>query len=125
MGLLTRIKKTLVGDTEDESNDDSVREPSSAVAESAAAETVDSDEVLAILRIKIAELSNGQISADGIDATAILFDFGYVDSLSAVNLIAFIDVESGVAVTELDLVGSLNHLQVLADHIERSRAGSA
>ena len=81
------------------------------------------DDILSALKTKISELSNGQLGEDDLDANAMLFDFGYVDSLSAVTLISFVDSQYGVAVTELDLVGAINNLQLLADHIHTQRVG--
>lgn len=81
------------------------------------------DDILCALKAKVAELSNGQLGEEDLDADAMLFDFGYVDSLSAVTLISFIDSRYGVTVSELDLVGAINNLQLLAEHIQTQRRG--
>ena len=124
MSLLARIKKSLGGGGKQEQ--EAASAPAAVPgggAENAPAEArVGSGAILVALRSKIAELSNGQLIAEDVDPKAILFDFGYVDSLTAVTLISFIDSEYGVSVTELDLVGSLNHLEALAAHIDGARA---
>ena len=96
---------------------------SAAPSASSPATSGSADDVLCALKAKIAELSNGQLGEEDLDADAMLFDFGYVDSLSAVTLISFIDSHYGVAVSELDLVGAINNLQLLADHIQAQRRG--
>ncbi len=144
MGLLARIKKSLIGDGDSAHSEErasaatanpalapapasrpapqQAHVPSAEAASGAAAGTEEASEVLSALNEKIVELSGGQLSPDVIDPGAALFDFGYVDSLSAVTLIGFIDSEYGVAVSELDLVGSLDNLQALAEHIQNLRA---
>lgn len=80
---------------------------------------MNSSEVLVALKQKVVELSKGQVDFDSIYSNAALCDYGYVDSLTAVDLITFIDGEYNVSISEVDLVGALNNLQALADHIER------
>ncbi len=120
MGLLSRIKKSLGA------GDEAAQEAPAPAAPVSAAEVQsdagDSSEVLAVLKGKIVELANGQISLESVEPNAILFDFGYVDSLSAVTLISFVEEQYKVSITELDLVGSLNTLQALSDHITRLAA---
>ena len=47
-----------------------------------------SDKQVERFKEKVSELSTGQLSVDSIDPTASLFDFGYLDSLSAVTMIS-------------------------------------
>jgi acyl carrier protein len=127
MSLLARIKKSLGGGTSETPTGERPAAAAPAGAEVATPRVdssgpIESGPVLEVLRDKIAELSNGQLSAPDVDPGAILFDFGYVDSLTAVNLISFIETEYRVSISELDLVGSLNHLQAVADHIAASLA---
>lgn len=141
MGLFSRIKKTLAGGDDAAGATSETVEAQSGTASPAASPhasasvpppvapsvpaaaapsaSADSSAVLDALKDKIVEFSNGQIERASIDLDSILFDFGYVDSLSAVTLISFIDEQYKVSVTELDLVGSLNTLQALSDHVER------
>jgi acyl carrier protein len=135
MGLLDRFKKSLSGGSsasgpEAESADPGAQAPIAADVVEPSSESVGpgetkgfADDIVRALKAKVAELSNGQLGEEDLDANAMLFDFGYVDSLSAVTLISFVDSRYGVAVTELDLVGSLNNLQLLADHIQSERSG--
>jgi acyl carrier protein len=132
MGLFSKIKKSLGGGNKTESsapNPVAASEPPAAppthrdaTEASAQSSPADSSATLEALKAKIAELSNGQISAEAVDPRAILFDFGYVDSLSAVTLISFIEETYSVSISELDLVGSLNTLESLSDHVGRLTA---
>lgn len=81
-----------------------------------AAEEVD-DSIVGELRRQVVELSNGELPEQAIDTSAPLLDYGYVDSLSAVTLLHFVEERYGVAVPEIDLVGPLNSLEALARHI--------
>jgi acyl carrier protein len=124
MGLFDKIKN-FVGREEPSSvfgSNSSERTPASdAEAGNLGAALVDSSDLLERLKQKLSELSNGQLTADAIDSTASLFDFGYLDSLSAVTMISFIETEYGVSVSEIDLVGELDHLHALADRVARDR----
>ena len=48
------------------------------------------------LRARVVELSEGQLSRDAVDSSGHLFDYGYVDSLSAVMFLAQIEESCGV-----------------------------
>ncbi len=120
MGLFSRFRKSRQSET-DVDVEETGSSPSSVPPAVASAES--HGEILAELREKLSELSDGQIAVDAIDPGAVLFDFGYVDSLSAVTLIAWIDQRFGVTVTELDLVGALNNLGALAEYVEQGQGG--
>ena len=73
------------------------------------------------LRGFFAERSGGELTAAAIDPTAHLFNTGYVDSMSSLTLLDFIDERYGVTVQEVDLVGGLCTLSGLAEYVaERS-----
>jgi acyl carrier protein len=73
------------------------------------------------LRRFFAERSGGALTPDAIDASVHLFNAGYVDSMSSLSLLDFIDDRYGVTVPEVDLVGGLCTLAGLADYVaERS-----
>lgn len=75
------------------------------------------------LRATIADLSAGSLTPAGVDAAVPLFDYGYVDSLSAVVLIERVRHRWGVEVSEVDLVGRLHTLEALGAFIA-SEAGA-
>lgn len=69
------------------------------------------------LRGIVVDLSEGALRPDDVDTTAPLFDFGYVDSLSAVELIERVRTRWGVEVSEVDLVGRCHTLGALAEFV--------
>lgn len=77
------------------------------------------------LRDVVAELSEGGLTADAVDTAVPLFDFGYVDSLTAVVLIERIRARWGIEVSEVDLVGRLHTLDALAAHVAAHADGGA
>jgi acyl carrier protein len=111
MGLLSKLKKSKP------------EAPSPPISEAAPAPPPEAaaGDVLEALRAKIVELSGGQLTLENVDPAGALFDDGYIDSLSAAKLIAFIDQQYGVEITELDLVGELFNLGALARSIEERR----
>jgi acyl carrier protein len=75
------------------------------------------DTIVGELCRQVVELSNGELPEQAIDASAPMLDYGYVDSLSAVSLLHFVEERYGVSVSEIELVGPLNSLETLARHI--------
>jgi acyl carrier protein len=69
----------------------------------------------------LVELSEGKLSLDGIDPDRHLFDHGYVDSLSAVMLLAHIEESYGVPIEDVELVENLTSLNALAARIDAGR----
>jgi acyl carrier protein len=74
-------------------------------------------EVESSLRGFFAERSGGALTADAIDPSVHLFNAGYVDSMSSLTLLDFIEERYGVTVPEVDLVGPLCTLSGLAAYV--------
>ena len=74
-------------------------------------------EVESSLRGFFAERSGGELTPDAIDPSVHLFNAGYVDSMSSLTLLDFIDERYGVTVQEVDLVGPLCTLSGLAAYV--------
>lgn len=79
------------------------------------------EDVVAALREVVAELSEGKLAAAQIDADAHLFDYGYVNSLSAVMFLAHISERYGVEIEDVALIEEVTTLRAVA---ERVRAGA-
>jgi acyl carrier protein len=79
------------------------------------------EDIVRELRDEVARLSEGKLASDGIDPGEHLFDCGYVDSLSAVMLLAHIEDRYGVLIEDVELIESLTTLDAIAAHVERSR----
>ena len=80
------------------------------------------DDVINDLRRKLIELSDGKFGSEEIDPAASILDYGYVDSLSAVRLLDFIEERYSVVVPETELVGRANSLEGLAAYVEQERS---
>jgi D-alanine--poly(phosphoribitol) ligase subunit 2 len=108
MGWLDRFKNAGTDD------------PSSVPAASS-----DDPQVTAIverLRRFLSEQSETTLRPPDIDPREHLFDAGYVDSLSATALLAFVQAEYGVRIVDMDLVDRCNTLDGLAAFIVAGRA---
>jgi acyl carrier protein len=73
------------------------------------------------LRRTLIEIADGKLRPEDVSADAHMFDFGYVDSLSAVTFLAHIEERYGVRIEDIDLVERLSTLEALAAHILESR----
>ena len=82
---------------------------------------MDAQQIVAELKQQLAELSEGKLDAGSIEATGHLFDYGYVDSLSAVMFLAWIEESFGVHIEDLDLIEKYTTLDAIARHIAESR----
>lgn len=79
--------------------------------------------VAEVLRRLVVELSSGRLAAADIDAAQPLLDAGYVDSLSAVILLARIEEIWGVQLDDSELLEGAASLAGLARAID-ARCGS-
>jgi len=74
-------------------------------------------QVIEELRTRLAAISDGKFAATSIDPAVNVFDYGYVDSLSAVLFLAHVEETYGVAIDDVELVERLNTLDAIADHV--------
>ena len=116
MSWTSRLKKAVGGDAE----------PAAQVARIAPARVAPADAkslgragLVELLRGDLVEISEGKLALDEIDADGHLFDFGYVDSLSAVVFLARIEDRFGIQIEDLALIETLTSVNAVADHIER------
>lgn len=105
MGIFDRIRRAFGEDDAPEAGEQSARddERTRVIADR--------------LRAFVVEKSDGLLEPDAVDPEGHLYDAGYVDSQSSVALLAFIEGEWGVEVTEVELVGRLSSLDSLARHV--------
>jgi len=82
---------------------------------------MDVQEIVNGLRKQLAELSEGKLAAAAIEPTGHIFDYGYVDSLSAVMFLAHIEEQYGVHIEDMDLVEKYTTLDAIARHVAESR----
>jgi acyl carrier protein len=72
------------------------------------------------LRARLVEYSDGKLRAYEIDAHGHLFDYGYIDSLSAVSFIALVEEEYGARIEDVELLDQLSTLDAIAARIRNS-----
>ena len=89
------------------------------------AEAPGSGTVLDFLRATVSRISRAHIPPESLDVRAHLLDSGYVDSLSATELLVDIERRYAVRIGEMDVVGRLCTIEALAREIESRAAGSA
>jgi acyl carrier protein len=70
------------------------------------------------LRASVSRISRDHIPPEEIDIRAHILDSGYVDSLSATELLAGIERQFGVRIQEMDIVGRLCTIEALAREID-------
>jgi acyl carrier protein len=116
MSWTNRLKKAVSGDAEP-----APQAPRLAPAPAAPvdAKSLGRAGLVELLRRDLVEISEGKLMLDEIDASGHLFDFGYVDSLSAVVFLARIEDRFGVQIEDLALIETLTSVDAIADHIER------
>ena len=73
----------------------------------------------------VARISRDHLSPESLDVRAHLLDSGYVDSLSATELLAEIERRYAVRINEMDIVGKLCTIEALAREIESRSNGAA
>jgi acyl carrier protein len=89
------------------------------------AETPVSGTVLDTLRATVSRISRDHIPPENLDVRAHLLDSGYIDSLSATELLVDIERRYGVRIDEMDIVGRLCTMEALGREIESRAGGSA
>ncbi len=77
--------------------------------------------ILNDLRSKVAALSEGRIAASAIDPSMPMLECGYIDSLTAVMLLAHIEETWEVEIDETELLQTAPTLQGIADLVEQRR----
>jgi acyl carrier protein len=98
-------------------------EPIVASAKPEAAPT--SNSAVDWLRANVSRISRDHVPPQDIDIRAHLLDSGYVDSLSATELLAGIERQFGVRIQEMDIVGRLCSIEALAREIDARANGAA
>jgi acyl carrier protein len=75
------------------------------------------DDVISALREDVARLSEGKLSAEEIDPSGHLFDFGYLSSLTAVVFLTQVEERYDIEIEDLALLEDLTTLDAVADRI--------
>lgn len=86
-----------------------------------AAGKMDQAAIVDELRSRIVEYSEGKLREEDVDAGQSILDQGYVDSLSAVMLLAHIEERWGVTIEDTELLEGLNTLDAMAQRVLEGR----
>jgi acyl carrier protein len=78
-----------------------------------------------MLKATVSRISRDHIPIADLDVRSHLLDSGYIDSLSATELLAEIERSYKVRIEEMDLVGRLCTIDALAREIETRTGGTA
>jgi acyl carrier protein len=89
----------------------------SAQASSAGVPTASVAGIVDDLRGYIESKGRGRWSADEVDADINLWDAGYVDSLSYVEFLVYIEAQYGVSIPDVELTDRLSTLEALATFV--------
>jgi acyl carrier protein len=79
------------------------------------------DEIIAHLRSRLVFLAEGKLRADEVDPTAHLFDYGYIDSLSAVTFLTEIEQSYGVRIEDVEILDQFGTLDAIVRRIRSAR----
>jgi acyl carrier protein len=79
--------------------------------------------VLQDLRRCICANAEPPLEEEGIDTRLHMYDAGYVTSVTAADLLVYIEDRYGIEISEVDLVGRLDSLDALVAHITAQIAG--
>jgi len=94
--------------------------PPAKPAVSPATGVVDFETVLADLRDFVCSASSQSLSQAEVDAALHMYDAGYVDSITAVDLLIHVESRYGLFISEMELVGLHYSLGALAEHVVAS-----
>ncbi len=83
------------------------------------AASLEAAEVVDLLADDLVLISDGKLTRDEIEPGGHIFDYGYVDSLSAVVFLVRIEERFGVQIEDMVLVETATDLLALADLIKR------
>lgn len=119
------LERVLGRSSADEDKPDALAQPTTAASESRASnEPVGASgladsraSVIQALRRHVAEGSRGRLTAQEIREDGALFDRGYLDSLSYVEFLVFIEHTYRVRIDDSQLAGHLSTIAAMADHI--------
>ena len=84
------------------------------------AKTLTREAIVELLREDLVLISEGKLARDEIDPRGHLFDYGYVDSLSAVIFLARIEERFGTQIEDVELIESTTDLLAIADRVRRA-----
>lgn len=92
-----------------------------APAPDAVADVAAGSNIIGLLTERVVLLSGGRLRAAELDPRARLLDRGWLDSITLVQLLVFVEERWAVRVPEARVAGRLGTLAALAEHISSNR----
>lgn len=77
------------------------------------------DAIVSLLSDDLVLISDGKLTRDEIEPGGHIFDYGYVDSLSAVVFLVRIEERFGIQIEDIELFESCSDLASIADRIQQ------
>jgi acyl carrier protein len=115
MSWKDRLKRSILGDDDAAPTDARRIDPPALTAVPVG--DPEHDALVKELTQRLVALSEGKLRIDEIDAGSHLFDYGYVDSLTAVSFLAQLEQNYGTQIEDVELLGRLSTLHAIAAHI--------
>ncbi len=81
--------------------------------------SVSRDAIVAMLRDDLVLISDGKLSHAEVEPDGHIFDYGYVDSLSAVVFLVRIEERFGVQIEDMELIESCSDLTSIAGRVQQ------
>lgn len=105
------------GAAQDEKSEDAPP-PASSASASVAVPPAGSREAIVLALVKqIVKQSENELAYDSIDPDAVMCDRGYLDSLTYVGFLLFVEETYGVSISDYQLTSSLRTVSAVADWV--------
>jgi len=119
MSWTSRLKKTVGGGAPAPAPSPEPAELDLPPVETVDPASVDAGAIIDLLADDLVLISENKLARDEIEADGHIFDYGYVDSLSAVIFLARIEERFGVQIEDIELIESSTDLNSLAERIKQ------
>ena len=120
MSTLKRLFGRLAGSPADDSTAVETHAPPAAAATEDGARA----EVIRELSAQIAAQSENKLAAESLDPNAEMCDAGYLDSLTYVGFLVFVEEKYGTRILDHQLTGNLRTIAAVADHVLAEKKSS-
>lgn len=118
MSWTNRLKKAVGGEASPARRDVSGAELELPPVEARDPSALSRDEIVGILRDDLVLISEEKLTVAEIEPDGHIFDYGYVDSLSAVIFLARIEERFGTQIEDVEILDGVSTLEAIADRIK-------
>lgn len=117
MGTLKRLFGRLRGGAAQDEKNEEAPPPASSAFTSVAAPAGSREAVVHALVQQIVKQSENELTSDSIDPDAAMCNRGYLDSLTYVAFLVFVEETYGVRISDYQLTNSLRTVSAVADWV--------